>query len=277
MFGDVIVPFDGSELSARALPPAVQLARELDSTLDVIVVDDSGAPDTTAATMRNRLADHGIELDDRTTLTVRHTTLDPSTGLANWLTERPGDLVCMATHGRGRSSALLGSAATEVLRQRSGPVVLAGPGVDSARFSPSARMLVPVDGSDRSAEIMTVAAPWAIVFHNEVDVIQVLDPDSAAAVPAALRRGDTSESAYVSRTAKELSEATGCETNFDVLHHADPAAAIVRQADDYGSGIIAMSTHGATGLERIIHGSVTSEVIRRSQVPVLTLRPPSFG
>ena len=53
----------------------------------------------------------------------------------------------------------------------------------------------------------------------------------------------------------------------------DPAAAIIRRAREEHVDVIAMATHGRTGLNHLLAGSVCEEVIRSGVAPVLVLRP----
>jgi nucleotide-binding universal stress UspA family protein len=57
------------------------------------------------------------------------------------------------------------------------------------------------------------------------------------------------------------------------VRFGEPAAEIVRCADEEEADAIAMSTHGRTGLDRLVHGSVAGTVRRSSRLPVLLLRP----
>jgi len=52
----------------------------------------------------------------------------------------------------------------------------------------------------------------------------------------------------------------------------DPAEEIARYAAEHGKDLIAMGTHGRTGLSNLVLGSVTTKVLARSRVPVLLLR-----
>jgi nucleotide-binding universal stress UspA family protein len=57
----------------------------------------------------------------------------------------------------------------------------------------------------------------------------------------------------------------------------EPAAVILRAVEDLGADLIVMATHGHTGLNRLLLGSVTERVVRASPVPVLTIRPERRG
>ncbi len=70
------------------------------------------------------------------------------------------------------------------------------------------------------------------------------------------------------RRAERLDGAT-----WEVLHHTKPAVAIVEHAHDVGASMIAMATHGRTGLPRVVLGSVAMEIARHAPCPVLVHRP----
>ncbi|TMB96400.1 MAG: universal stress protein [Chloroflexi bacterium] len=54
-----------------------------------------------------------------------------------------------------------------------------------------------------------------------------------------------------------------------------PVEEIIEQANEQGADVIAMTTHGRTGLARIVSGSVTSRVIKEAGCPVLAVRRPA--
>jgi nucleotide-binding universal stress UspA family protein len=58
------------------------------------------------------------------------------------------------------------------------------------------------------------------------------------------------------------------------LGEGDPARVIVDVAQDTGAGLIVMSTHGRTGLGRLLMGSVAEQVLRNALCPVLTVKTP---
>ena len=59
------------------------------------------------------------------------------------------------------------------------------------------------------------------------------------------------------------------------METGDPAAEIVRVADEEGVDLIVMSTHGRTGLTRMLMGSVAELVVRRASCPVMTFKQPA--
>jgi nucleotide-binding universal stress UspA family protein len=61
------------------------------------------------------------------------------------------------------------------------------------------------------------------------------------------------------------------------LSTGDPADSIVRVAHAEGVDLIVMSTHGRTGVSRLVMGSVAEAVVRRAACPVLTVKQPRNG
>jgi universal stress protein A len=60
----------------------------------------------------------------------------------------------------------------------------------------------------------------------------------------------------------------------EVVETGVPYKEIVRKAEDEKADMIVMSTHGRTGLEQVMMGSVTAKVVARANCPVLSMRPP---
>jgi nucleotide-binding universal stress UspA family protein len=59
-----------------------------------------------------------------------------------------------------------------------------------------------------------------------------------------------------------------------LLEEGDPAAQILRVAQETNCDLIVMGSHGRTGLDRLLMGSVAEQVVRRASCPVLTVKAP---
>lgn len=274
MFGDVLVPLDGSDQSVRALEIAVPLCRYLDSTLRVVAFDEIRyLADTNREVLSivERLDANDLNIDVRVEVPQKRVSQE----LLDLLDATPGTLLCMSTHGRGRSELVTGSIANEIVRHTTSPVLLIGPHCETGRFTVSGRVVVSADGSTVSEAIVPIATAWSIVTHSPVEVVSVLDPKASKI--AAASHGDISESAYVHRVATTIGQDLERVVDYEVLHGNDPAKAIVDHVAGEEASLIAMATHGITGIARITTGSVTAEVIRTSPVPVLVVRPPHFS
>jgi nucleotide-binding universal stress UspA family protein len=75
---------------------------------------------------------------------------------------------------------------------------------------------------------------------------------------------------------RQLLESAGYAVS-TAVRFGDPAHAIVAYAAGEGIDLIAMTTHGRTGLPRLIAGSVASYVVQHAQVPVLLFRPAALA
>jgi nucleotide-binding universal stress UspA family protein len=272
MYGQVIVPLDGSDASARALRPGMRLAATCDSPLRVLGV---AAGDLEIPSLRQaldaQLAETARALGGTAdaSVVVKHAG-EPWSAIADELDTAPGSLICMASRGRGRSAAFLGSTADAVVREVTTPVVVLGPVADVDHFELSGSIVVCVDGSRTSESILPIAASWAIAFHMDLHVVTVM-PRSESTAPD--DRDAVVDSGYVHGVAEKLTADVGRSVSFDVLHGDDAAGALVEHARARGAAAIAAATHGHTGLRRVTTGSVTAGLVRTAAQPILTYRP----
>lgn len=140
------------------------------------------------------------------------------------------------------------------------------------------------DFSEGSRFAFEVAASLArqgttrlIVLH----VLQWLDPEQQMlvyrelGVPLPIRAGDpASSSALRDRMALLYAPDVPADVEYQI-REGDAAAEILRAADDESADLVVMGTHGRTGLDRLLAGSVAEAVMRRSNRPVLTVRVPA--
>ncbi len=144
-------------------------------------------------------------------------------------------------------------------------------------------ILLPTDFSECARKAVPYAADLARLTGARVVCLHVIEPVVPAVgwTPLAepLPVGDISEQLEDS-AAKELPRFAGCE-EFEGLEvedsivRGDAAAEIVRAARERGSDLIVISSHGRTGLGRILFGSTAESVVRHAPCPVLVVKPPS--
>jgi nucleotide-binding universal stress UspA family protein len=140
------------------------------------------------------------------------------------------------------------------------------------------RVLVTLDGSDVAEAILPFVEKMAGPMDAEVVLVRVVDPLSPAETIAAagvvapdslmLRRIEAKEYLCTIRdrlAAKGIRVRTG-------LRSGEPAPEIVAAAATWGVDLIAMATHGRSGLGRALFGSVAETVLRTAPVPVLMMR-----
>lgn len=127
------------------------------------------------------------------------------------------------------------------------------------------RVLVPYDGSELSEQAAVMAIE--LLAQHPLDLLLLrVGPDPNHAFEAGVS---------LENAAARLAGSTARVTPLLVV--GTPEQEIVRCADRYGAGLIAMSTHGRPELVRMLLGSVTDRVIRTSPVPVLVIHPPTMS
>lgn len=132
-------------------------------------------------------------------------------------------------------------------------------------------ILVPLDGSPLAEHILSQVRRILIREEAEVMLLHVLHETSSWLDPKAEKREMDSASACLEEQWRSLS-AHGAKVRYDFMT-GNPAVQILRFAQSYKPSIIAMSTHGRTGLGRFAHGNVATTVVRHSPFPVLLCAP----
>jgi nucleotide-binding universal stress UspA family protein len=135
------------------------------------------------------------------------------------------------------------------------------------------RILVPLDGSTRAEAILTELRVLLARHDSEVVLLRVvalpttMNPQEYARL---LDERRTEARAYVQRVAGELASAGA--TARGVVYEGYPADAILAGAREQAATLIALTTHGRTGLARWDLGSVTEKVLRGGEFPILVTR-----
>lgn len=270
MYTKIIVPYDGDDFSARSIPIARQLARATNASLRIVTFGRTASHADTlslaARTAAARITDVDVEwFADRVGTVVEAITDEQA--------RDPGALICMASVGRSHLAPVLGSVAEGVLKATSGPMLLVGPHAREDQFSITGPMLVCTDGSDAANTILPIAAQWANALPLQPWVISVIDP-SALRISEELA-DDTGAEVNPARHVAQLMQHDVAKTvQYEVLHYNHAATAIAEYASDNTASVIAMATHGRSGLGRLALGSTTMSVVHHAPCPVLVDRPP---
>jgi nucleotide-binding universal stress UspA family protein len=139
------------------------------------------------------------------------------------------------------------------------------------------RILLPVDLSDRSREVVDLAIPWAERLHGVVDLLYV----DETAIPLPHVRDPKvqkvlDEQWNAARQAQQaqleaLRERFPAESRRHVRLGSGPAAAAILDLASHFD-LVMVGTHGRTGIDRMWLGSVAEKVVRAAPVPVLVLK-----
>ncbi|PHQ37388.1 hypothetical protein DJ69_16950 [Halorubrum persicum] len=135
-------------------------------------------------------------------------------------------------------------------------------------------IVVPVDGSAPAQAAAETAVQLADTFDADVSLLAVVEPSDSSpteSLPDAPGRDDLSSQwlQTLDRAAATASKAdVPCETAIESgVAHTEIAA----HADRVGADLVAMGTHGRTGIDRLLLGSVTERTLRTLEIPVLTI------
>lgn len=146
-------------------------------------------------------------------------------------------------------------------------------------------ILLPTDFSEFARGAVPVAAEFARLLGARVLCLHVVEPvvppvgwsPTGEPLPVAEFGGQLDEAAAREMPAFTRDEGLeGLEVE-ELVAHGEPASEIVRVAEERGVGLIVISSHGRTGLGRIIFGSTAESVVRHAHCPVLVVKPQQEG
>jgi nucleotide-binding universal stress UspA family protein len=139
------------------------------------------------------------------------------------------------------------------------------------------RAIVPLDGSAVAETILPVLVDMAAPLDLEIVLLRVVQPTPPVVMEAsrhvliddaATRQAEALD--YLAPLAADLRD-RGVRT-LTRVRRGQPADEILAAQREEQADLIAMSTHGRSGLGRLVFGSVAEDVLRRASVPVLLLR-----
>ena len=140
-------------------------------------------------------------------------------------------------------------------------------------------ILVPVDGSRTSQLAVDKAIELAKAFNSTVTVIYVIDPYPFTGVGTDFAYGQaeylsaaTAEANAAVHAAKEALVASGVTVNTTVVEAHTAWRGIVEAGESLHADLIVMGSHGRSGFEKLVLGSVAQAVLSHTKLPVLVTR-----
>jgi nucleotide-binding universal stress UspA family protein len=300
MYTKMLVPLDGSKTAEQVLPYARFFTDRFNKPVELIAVIDIAemmayvSPDRAVhlydmihkGELRNeayltKIADtfHGVTID---CVVERGRAGEVITDRAE---ADIGMLITMATHGRsGVNRWLLGSVAEKVLRGTANPllVIRAKENSRSEGEASLKSILVPLDGSALAENVLPMVAGLAkklklpVILFRCYYVPYNVEASGYGYFAVNVRQlvADASNEArdYLERQAAEIKK-LGVEKISCVTKEGLNSDEIIKMARETPDCLIAMCSHGRSGVKRWALGSVTETVVRHSDNPVLVLRP----
>jgi nucleotide-binding universal stress UspA family protein len=287
VFDRLLFPTDGSDGATEALEDALDLAAAHEATLHLLTVadttadglrggqDDADAVEAAGERLLRAAADRARERDVETvTALVRG---EPYREIVDYAASRDVDLVVMPTHGRrGLERLLLGSTTERVLRRADVPVLTLRP--DTGVGHPYRTVLVPTDGSDCATEALGVGCEVATAEGADLHLLSVVSLTSLGVdVRTDIQTRMLEEAAEDTvERASSLAAEAGVEPAAGAVEYGSSVhGAILAYVEEHDVDLVVVGTHGRTGFDRYLLGSVTEALVRTAPVPVLTVRGPT--
>jgi nucleotide-binding universal stress UspA family protein len=310
---NIIVPLDGSKLSAQALPAARLMANATRTPL-TLLRSFAPLPDWHADAGHGRFSaamaagEHDRTLADLACLKRRmeHWGVEPPIfveahegpaheAIINFANRDPHALIVMSTHGRGGLTRMLtGSVTARVVRNVSNPTLIVRCNQKDCPLVPPHidNILVPLDGSSFAENALDYAGELAVAFGARITLFRATPGPEQFRAHAGWSHGDAGSgfgygdpyelSTSLAEASREYlwRKADALRARFPVfdvtVQHSleNPADAILNLAEQLDNGLVVMATRGCRGMGRALFGSVADRVVRHSTLPTFLVRGP---
>jgi len=303
MFTRILVPLDGSELAEQVLPYVRILGKGLQARVELLRVFDPVSPsladpahglylDRIIASVRTQMQDYvenvaaSLRKDGLTVSTIVHEG-NAAASIVQEAETIPDTLVAISTHGRsGITRWVMGSTTDKVLHATSHPLLIVRVR-DRPVFGPGVKLnsvLVPLDGSTIAEQALPYAVVLATALGLNVILLRVTLSAEDYPLPASdfagyplsrieglIEHGDAEAREYLETVCEKLRE-QGVDSVEGRVVHGHPGGTIIDMTRQIQDCLVTMTTHGVSGLDRWIRGSVANRVVRHSVDPVLVIR-----
>ena len=295
----ILFPTDFSRCAKQALSHAIHLAEKYDAELDILHATVLNIESPRRASNRSpnieeiqqwfdETAKHNLDdllavLDnDIKVKTIHIKGVSTAPAILEYAEDNDVDIIVIGTHGRrGLGHIFLGSVAEELVRLAPCPVFTIREEKKPIPAHEIKKILVPIDFSDYSKSTLTYAKHFAERYNARLQLLHVI---SQSIPPSFYAGGVTSwfELAPDLKLKCEeqlnslFKETQGPDIPFDIhVSEGTPAHDIVDFAKEQNPDLLVIATHGLTGIQHLLLGSVAEKVVRMSPCPVFTVKP--FG
>jgi hypothetical protein len=268
--GKLMVATDGSEYSESAIKEAINLAKICSSKLFAVSIITTNLEFPTVVpqvvekeekearehleSIKSRAAKEGIDCE-----IIVHRSEEPFQDIVNDAARNKVDMIIIGTHGKtGLKRLMMGSVTAKVIGHAPCKVMVIP---KDARLT-FEKILIATDGSVYSELASREAISIAKRTGSDLIALSVAKKDENLPV--------AKESV---NAVKELAEREGVKVETLTLK-GEPYETIVKTAEQRNAGLIVVGSHGRTGVERLLMGSVTERVIGHSRTALLVVRKP---
>ncbi|ADQ66714.1 universal stress protein uspa-like protein [Halogeometricum borinquense DSM 11551] len=289
MFEQILFPTDGSNGAVVAFDHVLDLAVRHNATVHLLNVAD-----TTQSSVLRRQDDDVETLVQEGERTVREaennaqqrdvdtvtevTSGEPYREIIDYSETHEIDLVVMPTHGRqGLERFLIGSTTERVVRRANVPVLTIRPDDDGTITYPYQDVLVPTDGSNCANQALSVGVAVADAEGAELHLLSAIAIAALGVdvrVDVQMEMLEESAQQLIDDAAAFAADAGVEPTSKAVEYGPSIHQTILTYIEEQDIDLVVVGTHGRTGFDRYLLGSVTDYLVRTSPIPVLTVRAP---
>ena len=142
-------------------------------------------------------------------------------------------------------------------------------------------LLLPTDGSPLSGDALERGLALARSLGAQATILTVVEPfymftasdDHLGETREQYEKFAREAARGILQTAKDRAAELGVQAQVKLVGSEHPDQAIIDAVKEFGCDLVAMASHGRRGVNALLLGSVTQEVLTRSTVPVLVFRP----
>lgn len=289
MTDTVLFPTDGSDAASEVLDHALNVAEIHDATVHVLNVADTTQESLTrighdvvdaleheGEQIVQEAAEHAEAWDVPVVTDVQQG--QPYRMIVEYADQHGIDLIVMPTHGRtGLERLLLGSVTERVIRRSDVPVLTIRPDHDAEEHYPYQNVLVPTDGSECATAALRTGIDVVNTHEATLHLISVVELVNLGTDVHSEKQADVLEdhaNEVIDEAVQFAEEAAVESITSGVEYGSSVHREIHSYLDDHDIDVVVIGTHGRTGFDRYMLGSVTEQLVRTSPVPVMAVRTP---
>lgn len=301
MYQTIMVPTEGSGFDREAIRVALRLATKSDAAIHLVRVAGSSPPiaigvdgiamtgDAMTNARDRELADLYMlaeECRENTSADIVTVLEDGpvSVVLESYAARVCPDIIVITSHARrGFARLAVGSVTDALIRNAHVPVLVVKP--EPSYLNPRAaeritQIVIPLDGSTLAEQILQPAITLAELEQAKIVLLRIISDEGAPGPENGKRPWweNDLESAriYLNEIAAGI-RSERVDVTTDIVVGRNVAEAITTFARQRRAELVAIATHGRSGMQRAVRGSVADELTRSVGISLLVLRPVSVG
>lgn len=289
MLKKILVPLDGSELGELALEYAGELGTAFDSEVQLACATERQDDETKymcSVYLEKIIERLSVKVKKQNPAAlVKAVVIDgkPANALLTYAKKEKIGLIIMVSHGRsGIMPWVMGSTASKIIQRSPKPVLLVRASASRNKRRPLRlfnKILVPLDGSRAGEAALPYIKAIAQQMKSEVFLLRVIEViqhirtigglDHFTYTEDQIERMKNEGVKYLEKIQRQFS----VDKVHTVLRTGDPAQEIIKLSQEKKVNLVAMSSHGKSGIRRWVVGSVSSKVLQADKMPLLLVRP----